>query len=111
MTPSHFRRLLPITAAASLLIGALTGCHSTEQATTPDPTPPALLSASAAAPAEPASAKGSAQLWSQTCGRCHNARSPDSYNAHDWAVVMTHMRIRGYLTGEEQRAILEFLQR
>ncbi|HEY7119723.1 MAG TPA: hypothetical protein VH475_24240 [Tepidisphaeraceae bacterium] len=58
----------------------------------------------------PPTNRGNSQLWSQTCNRCHNARSPDSYNANEWAIVMTHMRIRGYLTGQEQRAILEFLQ-
>jgi len=38
------------------------------------------------------------------------SRSPDSYSGRERAIVMTHMRVRGDLTGEGQRAILEFLQ-
>jgi nitrate/TMAO reductase-like tetraheme cytochrome c subunit len=93
-------QLLSAAGAASLLM--LIGCQSTSQPK-PQAEKPALLSADQ-------KPKGRAELWSQTCNRCHNARSPDSYNAHEWAVVMTHMRVRGYLTGEEQRAIQEFLQ-
>ena len=70
--------------------------------------PALLLSADQTPPAK--ETKGGSRLWSQTCNRCHNARSPDSYNSHEWAAVMTHMRVRGYLTGEEQRQIQEFLQ-
>jgi hypothetical protein len=105
-------RFLMTTAILACLFG---GCHS----------PPSYSEAGAVGPAQPdtrsseppvllATAppnnRGNAQLWSQTCNRCHNPRSPDSYNANEWAIVMTHMRIRGYLTGQEQRAILDFLQ-
>jgi hypothetical protein len=67
---------------------------------------PALMSAAPASDSSP----GRAQLWCQTCNRCHNARSPDSYSGNEWALIMTHMRIRGYLTGEDQRVIQQFLQ-
>lgn len=50
------------------------------------------------------------QLWSQNCSRCHNLRSPASYNAAQWEVVALHMRVRANLTANEHRAILEFLQ-
>ena len=100
-------QLLSVVASLGILI---TGCQQTSQSSnnfTQDAKAPALLSD---ADAKPAPAKGRAQLWSQTCNRCHNTRSPDSYGAREWAIVMTHMRVRGYLTGEDQRAILEFLQ-
>jgi hypothetical protein len=60
--------------------------------------------------AAPESSKGSAQLWSENCGRCHNIRTPTSYSDAEWQVAMHHMRVRGYLTGEEHRRILEYLQ-
>ncbi|SRR6266700_8099002 len=97
----------------SLLLLAATvavpiGCQSAPNSALSTQDSALLLSANQKSEAK--ETKGRSQLWSQTCNRCHNARSPDSYNAHEWAVVMTHMRVRGYLTGEEQRAILEFLQ-
>jgi uncharacterized protein YceK len=60
--------------------------------------------------ATPESSKGSAQLWSENCGRCHNLRTSTSYSDAEWQVAMHHMRVRGYLTGEEHRRILEYLQ-
>ena len=94
--------------AASLAV-LITGCQQASPTPSPSTQVPALLS-DADAKAAPAPAKGRAQLWSQTCNRCHNTRSPDTYGAREWAIVMTHMRVRGYLTGDDQRAILEFLQ-
>lgn len=54
--------------------------------------------------------KGAAQIWAENCGRCHNVRSPSSYSDAQWEVIGHHMRVRGYLTGEEQRTIVEFLK-
>jgi hypothetical protein len=113
--PLHTHRF-PAAAARVLLATLITaatllGCQSS-----PPPPAPATTSAPAllnAAPADDAADKqpvGPAQMWSQTCNRCHNLRSPDSYSGTEWSLVMTHMRIRGYLTGEDQRAIQEFLQ-
>ncbi len=56
------------------------------------------------------SAKGSAQLWSENCMRCHNMRSPASYSDQEWEIAMHHMRVRAPLTAEEHRRILEYLQ-
>lgn len=56
------------------------------------------------------SGKSGMQLWSENCVRCHNDRSPASYNDAQWDVVMMHMRVRANLTAEEHRKILEFLQ-
>jgi hypothetical protein len=54
--------------------------------------------------------KGGSQLWSESCARCHNMRSPSSYSDAEWDVVMHHMRVRARLTPEEHKAILEFLK-
>lgn len=54
--------------------------------------------------------KGRAQLWGQTCSRCHFAMSPSSFSDSEWRLVVHHMRVRAYLTAEEQRAIAEFLE-
>lgn len=50
------------------------------------------------------------QLWSNNCGRCHNKISPDKYSDHQWELLMKHMRSRANLTGQDTRAILEFLK-
>jgi len=73
-----------------------------------------LLVAVGCAPVAPgeeevSTARG-AQLWSQNCGRCHNFRDPKEFSDERWAVIVRHMRMRAALTGEEQRAITEFLQ-
>jgi cytochrome c5 len=98
---------IPLAVGVTLLACLFAGCQSS--------THPAMLSESGAkstadSAAAAAPVKGRAQIWSQTCNRCHNTRSPDSYSGREWSVVMTHMRVRGYLTGDDQRAILEFLQ-
>ncbi len=54
--------------------------------------------------------KGAAQIWAENCGRCHNVRSPSQYSDAQWEVIGSHMRVRGYLTGAEQRTIVEFLK-
>jgi len=61
-------------------------------------------------PAEQASARSGAQLWSDNCARCHNARPPQSYSDAQWQAVVHHMRLRADLTGQEQRKITEFLE-
>jgi hypothetical protein len=115
MTTQNKLQLLALTLSSTLLIAVFAGC---QHASTPpsalgtgaaNPALPALLSAADAKTDAPP-AKGRAQIWAETCNRCHNTRSPDSYSGKEWAIVMTHMRVRGYLTGEDQRAILEFLQ-
>ena len=56
------------------------------------------------------SGRSDAELWSQSCSRCHNARDPAYYTPGQWTLVMQHMRTRGYLTGEETRRIAAFLK-
>jgi len=67
-------------------------------------------SESASAGAEVASEKGGAQLWAENCSRCHNVRSPKGFSDSQWQVITHHMRLRANLTGQETRAITEFLQ-
>jgi len=50
------------------------------------------------------------ELWSNNCLRCHNIRPPTMYNDAQWDVILHHMRLRANITGQEQRAILEFLK-
>ena len=50
------------------------------------------------------------ELWTINCQRCHNIRPPTMYSNAQWDVIVHHMRVRANITGEEQRAILEFLK-
>jgi cytochrome c5 len=50
------------------------------------------------------------ELWTMNCQRCHNIRPPTMYSGAQWDVIVHHMRVRANITGEEQRAILEFLK-
>jgi len=76
---------------------ALAGCSSEGSTTQP-----------AVASARPA--VSGAQLWSETCGQCHNLRSPSEFGSAEWQVIVHHMRLRAGLTGEQQKTITEFLQ-
>ncbi len=74
----------------------------------------ALLAASGAraaeiVPDEQAFARG-AQAWAGQCARCHAMRDPRELRDDQWRAVVTHMRIRGGLTGQQARDILRFLQ-
>src|SRR5438094_4481898 len=50
------------------------------------------------------------QLWSNNCLRCHNIRPGTMYGNAQWDVIVHHMRLRANVTGQEQRAIVEFLK-
>src|SRR5437016_5314213 len=50
------------------------------------------------------------ELWSNNCMRCHNLRPPTTYSNAQWDVIVHHMRLRANITGQEQRAIVEFLK-
>jgi len=54
-------------------------------------------------------AKGAA-VYGNMCGRCHNPRSPLERDDRDWVTIITHMRVRGNLTGGQVRSVLAFLQ-
>ncbi|HYQ72977.1 MAG TPA: c-type cytochrome [Gammaproteobacteria bacterium] len=48
--------------------------------------------------------------WSNNCARCHEMRSPTEFRDDLWKPIVTHMRVRAGLTGQQQRDILAFLQ-
>lgn len=51
-----------------------------------------------------------AKSWAQTCGRCHNIRSPKELTDEEWEVSATHMRVRANLPGDMVRDIIAFLK-
>tara|TARA_R110000787_G_scaffold229472_1_gene337034 strand:+ start:121 stop:426 length:306 start_codon:yes stop_codon:yes gene_type:complete len=54
--------------------------------------------------------KSGAQLWGETCNRCHLAPSPADYNDTDWETISLHMRIRANLTEKEITKVEAFLK-
>lgn len=48
--------------------------------------------------------------WSQNCARCHEMRDPTEFRDDQWKTIVTHMRVRAGLTGQQQRDIIAFLQ-
>jgi hypothetical protein len=89
---------------ASLLCVVAVGCATV--ATAPSKTDSAAGSPSQVAAVEP---KTGVQLWVETCGRCHNLRDPGWRTPAEREVALHHMGLRVPLTGEDQRAIHEFL--
>ena len=55
-------------------------------------------------------AKGHAQIWAESCQRCHNARPAAFYTYGQWKVAMHHMRVRAALTAEEAEAVTAFFK-
>jgi len=53
-------------------------------------------------------AKG-AKIYSENCGRCHNARPAEEYSKKEWSVVIPHMRAKAHMTGKEALAVEAFL--
>ena len=90
---------IKITLSVLAVTGLLTliGCATNPSGETP-------VASDDAAP------KGGAQLWAENCSRCHNLRTPESYNDAQWQAVVHHMRLRANLDGSEARLITEFLQ-
>jgi mono/diheme cytochrome c family protein len=74
-----------------------------------------MLLAAAATPAaepqpDPAAFARGARAWAAQCARCHNMRAPRELRDDQWRAVVTHMRVRAGLTGQQTRDILRFLQ-
>jgi cytochrome c5 len=103
MAKSLLRGALVLSAGTVLAALVVAGCQAI---TSPDSRAATTSATPAAAKAE----KGGAELWSDTCGHCHNLRSPSTYGPAQWEVVVYDMRVRAHLTGEEQRKITEFLK-
>ncbi len=55
------------------------------------------------------SARG-VKAWANNCASCHNLRPAKELRDDQWRVVVSHMRVRADLTGQEARDILKFLQ-
>lgn len=51
-----------------------------------------------------------ARLWPMYCSQCHKARAGSELSPGQWDTVMMHMRARANLTGEDARAIMQFLK-
>jgi hypothetical protein len=56
------------------------------------------------------SKKAGAQLWGESCIRCHNAPSPSAFRDEEWEAATLHMRVRANLTADETEKILDFLK-
>ena len=54
--------------------------------------------------------RSGAQLWGETCTRCHLTPSPAAYNDTDWSTIELHMRIRANLSEPDSNKIFEFLR-
>ncbi len=51
-----------------------------------------------------------ARAWAENCTRCHNVRDPKELRDDQWKTTVTHMRVRGGLTGQQTRDIIKFMQ-
>ena len=49
-------------------------------------------------------------LWSNYCGRCHNAPPSSMYTSEQWTVLGTHMKMRAQIRDDEMQKIVAFLQ-
>ncbi len=54
----------------------------------------------------PSVARGK-KAWTENCARCHEMRDPKDLTDREWPAVIRHMRIRGGLTGQEERDLFE----
>jgi len=98
---------------ASLAFVAV-GCHSSAGTDSATPTtqdrPVTHMMAMPAQGNATANGKAGSELWAENCTRCHNARPPQYYSDATWDIIVHHMRLRANLTGEEARAVAEFLK-
>jgi len=69
------------------------------------------IAAAQAATDDAATFQRGAKAWSDNCQRCHNMRDPKEFRDDLWRPIVTHMRVRGGLTGQDSRDILHFLQK
>ncbi len=93
------RVLIGACAAALIVVTAPLAVNAANNGTAADP---------AGADAN-AFAQG-ARAWADACSHCHNFRDPMEFSDGQWRAVMSHMRIRANLTGQQARDIQVFLQ-
>lgn len=55
-------------------------------------------------------AEDGAEVWSQSCNRCHAYRPAAEFTAEQWPVIVNHMRSRADITRPEAEAVAQFLQ-
>lgn len=51
-----------------------------------------------------------ATVFAWNCGSCHSERYPSEHTDAEWEVIVTHMRVRANLTGEQADAVLHYLK-
>jgi mono/diheme cytochrome c family protein len=59
---------------------------------------------------DPALVARGAEVYSTTCGRCHNVRSGAERTDREWIAIIAHMRARANMTKSDAAAVLAFLQ-
>jgi cytochrome c5 len=92
-----YKGLLALMAMAALIYAG---------AATAGPQKQASNEKKAAKPAA-STAKTGAQVFTQNCGRCHNA--PEELSPREVRAVVTQMRVRANLSAEDERLLLKFL--
>lgn len=97
---------IPLMTLALLLVTAAAAQDPSPTASSPAVTVP--VQATAPPPDMAAFARG-AKAWADNCGRCHRMRDPKELSDDQWAVVLTHMRLRAGLDGADVRDIAAFL--
>lgn len=54
--------------------------------------------------------KDGSVLWSENCGRCHNAPGKSAYTSKEWSAIGLHMRMRAQIPAGEADKIIAFLK-
>jgi cytochrome c553 len=61
-------------------------------------------------PSEAITTKSGAQIWGETCVRCHNTPSPATFSDVEWDVATMHMQLRANLTADEIEKVTKYLK-
>lgn len=52
-----------------------------------------------------------ARVYNDNCARCHAPRAAWEFSDSAWEIIVHHMHVRGYLTEQERKAVLAYLQK
>ena len=99
----NFNKILLLITVVVFVATVFTQCASQQKATS------STDNASKGTP-EYVLQKSGAQLWAESCIRCHNTASPATFSDVQRDVAMKHMEIRAQLTKVEAEKVLEFMQ-
>ena len=91
-----YKGLLALMAMAALIYAGAAAARPQKQASNEKAAKPAA-----------STAKTGAQVFTQNCGRCHNA--PEELSPREVRAVVTQMRVRANLSAEDERLLLKFL--